>query len=81
MTVYFTKNDDLILCPFNMKMLNMFDLLYIKIIKISFEIVRHHCFVLATTRNLHPCVCLCVNIRLNKNKSLLQQSLKIGFEY
>ena len=36
--------------------------------KISFEIIRHHCFVLATTINLHTCVCFYVNIRLNKNK-------------
>ena len=37
--------------------------------KISFEITRHYCFVLATTRNLHTCVCFYVNIHLNKNKS------------
>ena len=57
MTVYFTKNDDLILFHFNMKKLNMFNFLHIKMMKISFEIIRHHCFVLATTRNIHTCVC------------------------
>ena len=81
MTVYFTKNDDLILFHFNMKKLNMFNFLHIKIMKISFEIIRRHCSVLATTRNLHTCVCFYVNIRLNKNKSLEQQNLKIVFEY
>ena len=67
MTVYFTKNDNLILLYFNMKKLNMFNCLHIKMVKISFEIIRHHCFVLATTRNLHACVCFYVNIHLNKN--------------
>ena len=47
MTVYFTKNDDLILFHFNMKKLNIFNFLRIKMMKISFEIIRHHCFVLA----------------------------------
>ena len=73
MTVYFTKNDNLILFHFNMKKLNMFNFLYIKMMKNSFEIIRHYCFVLATTRNLHTCVYFCVNIRLNKNESLVQQ--------
>ena len=68
MTVYFTKNNDLILFHFTMKKLNMFNFLYIKMMKISFEIIRHHCFVLATTRNLHTCVCFYVNICLNKKK-------------
>ena len=51
--------------------------------KISFKIIRHHCFVLATTRNLHTPVCFYVKIkvRVNKNKSLVQQNLKIVFEY
>ena len=47
MTVYFTKNDYLILFHFNMKKLNMFKFLHIKMMKISFEIIRQHCFVLA----------------------------------
>ena len=38
MTVYFTKNDDLILFHFDMKELNVFNFLYIKMMKISFEI-------------------------------------------
>ena len=76
MTVYFTKTDDLILFHFNMKKLNMFNFLHIKMMKISFEIIRHHCFVLATAKNLHTCVYFYVNIRLNKNKSLVQQNLK-----
>ena len=75
------KKDDLILFYFNMKKLNMFNFLHIKMMKISFESNRHHCFVLATTRNLHTCVCFYVNIRFNKNKSLVQQNLKIVFEY
>ena len=69
MTVHFTKNDDLILFHFNMKKLNMFNLLHIKMMKISFEIIRHHCFVLATMENLDTSICFYVNIRLNKNKS------------
>ena len=47
----------------------MFNFLHIKMMKISFEIIRHHCFVLVTTRNLHTCVRFYVIIRLNKNKS------------
>ena len=83
MTVYFTKNDDLILCHFNKKKLNMFNFLHIKMMKISFEIIEHHCFVLKATRNLHTCVCFYVNIRLNKTKSqvLYNKNLKIVFEY
>ena len=69
MTVCFTKNDNLILLHFNMKKLNMFNFLNIKMMKNFFEIIRHHCFVLVTTRNLHTCVCFYVNICLNKNKS------------
>ena len=69
MTVHFTKTDDLIFFHFNMKKLNMFNFHHIKMMKISFEITRHYCFVLATTRNLHTCACFYVNIRLNKNKS------------
>ena len=69
MTVYFTKNDDLILFHFNMEKLNMFSFLHIKMVKISFEIIIHHCFVVATTRKLPTCVCFYVNIPLNKNKS------------
>ena len=80
MTVYFTKNDDLILFHFNMKKLNMFISLRIKMMKTSFEIIRHNCFALATTRNLHTSFCFYVNIRLKKNKSLVQQNLKIVLE-
>ena len=69
MTMYFTKSDYLILFHFNMKKLNMFNFLHIKVIKISFEIIKHHCFVLATLRNLHTCVYFYVNVRLNENKS------------
>ena len=79
MTVYFTKNDDLSLFHFNMKKLNTSNFLHIKMMKISFEIIRHHCLVLATKRNVHTCVCFYVNIRLNKNRSLVQQNLKIIF--
>ena len=74
MTVYFTKNDDLILFHFNMKMLNMFNFLHIKMMKISFEIIRHHCLVLATKRNVHTCVCFYVNIRFIINRSHAQQN-------
>ena len=81
MTVYFTKNDDLILYHFNMKKLNMFKFLHIKMMKISFQIIRHHCLVLATNRNVHTSVCLYVNILFNKNRSLVQQILKIVSEY
>ena len=80
MTVYFTKNDDLILFPFNMKKLNIFNFLHIKMMKISFEIIRHHCLVLATKKNLHTCVCFYVNTRFNKNRSIIQQNLNIVFE-
>ena len=81
MTVYFTKNDNLILFHFNMKKLNMFIFPRIKMMKISFEIIRHNCSVLATTRNSHTSLCSLVNIRLNKNKSLVKQNLKIVVEY
>ena len=67
--IVFYNNDDSILFHFNMEKLNMFNFLHIKTVKISFEIIRHHCFVVATTRNLHGCVYFYVNIRLNKNKS------------
>ena len=67
MTAYFTKNDDLILFHFDMKKLNMFIFLHIKMVKISFETITHHCFVLVTMRNLHTCVCFYVNVPLNKN--------------
>ena len=79
--MYFTKNDDLILFHFNMKKLNMFNYLHIKMMKISFENIRHHYFILATRRNIHSCVCFYVNICLGKNKSLVQQNFKIVFEY
>ena len=79
MTVYFTKNDDLILFHFNAKKLNMFNFLHIKMMKISFEIIKHHCFVLAATRNLHTCIWFRINIRLNKTESLVQQNLKDRF--
>ena len=81
MTMHFTRNYDLILFNFNMKKLIMFNFLHIKMMKISFEIIRHHCFVLVTTRNLHTCVCFYINIHLNKSKSLVQQNLKIVFQY
>ena len=77
---YFTKYDDLILFHFNMKKLNMLNFLHInKMMKTSFEIITHHCFVLATTGNSHTCVYFYVNIRLNK--SLVQQNLKIVSDY
>ena len=44
--------------------------------KISFEIIRHHCFVLATTINLNACVCFYVNIRLHKKKALYNKTLR-----
>ena len=69
MTVYFTKADDLIIFYFNMKKLNMFNVLHTKMMKISFEMIGQHCLVLSTARNLHTCVCFSVSIRLNKNKS------------
>ena len=81
MTVYFTKNDDLILFHVNMKKLNMLKFLHIKMMKIYFEILRHHCFVLVTMKSSHSCVCFYINICLNKNESLVQQNLKIVFEY
>ena len=81
MAVYLTKNDDLILFHFNMTKLNMFNFLHVKIMTISFGIIRHHCFVFATTRNLHTCICFYVNIRLSKSKILVQQNLKIAFEH
>ena len=68
MTAYFAKHDDLILYHFNMKKLNMFIFLHIKMVKISFEIITHHCLVLATKRNLHTCASFYVNIRFNKNR-------------
>ena len=74
MTVHFIKNDDLILFHFNMKKLNMFNFLHIKMMKISFEIIRHHCLVLAT-RNLLTTIY--ISIYLNKNESLAQRNLKI----
>ena len=47
MTMYFTKNHDLILFHFNMEKLSMFNFLRIKMMRISFEIIRHDCLVLA----------------------------------
>ena len=38
MTVYFTKNDDLILFHINMKKLNMFNFLHFKMMKILFKL-------------------------------------------
>ena len=38
MTMYFTKNDDLILFHINMKMLNMFNFLHFKMMKILFKL-------------------------------------------
>ena len=69
MTVYSTKIDYLIVFHFNMKKLNMFNFLQTKIMKIAFEMIRQHCLVLATARNLHSCVSFSVSIHLNKNKS------------
>ena len=80
MTKYFTKNDDLILFHFNTKKLNMFNFLQL-MMKISFEIIRHHYLVLMTIRNLCTCACFYINIRFNKNRSLVQQNLKIALEY
>ena len=80
MTKYFTKNDDLILFHFNTKKLNMFNFLQL-MMKISFEIIRHHYLVLMTIRHLYTCVCFYINIRFNKNRSLVQQNLKIVLEY
>ena len=47
----------------------------IQMMKISFEIIRHHCLVLTTTRNLHTTIY--VSICLNKNESLAQRNLTI----
>ena len=44
--MYFTKNDDLILSHFNPQKLNMFNVLHIKVMKISFEIITHHYLVM-----------------------------------
>ena len=38
MTVYFTKNDDVILFHFNMKKLNMFNFLHFKMMKIFLKL-------------------------------------------
>ena len=38
MTVYFTKNDDVILFHFNMKKLNMFNFLHFKMMKIFLKV-------------------------------------------
>ena len=75
MTVYFTKNDDLILFHFDMKNLNMFNFLHIKMMKISFEIIRHHCLVWQQREIcIHlDYVCFYVNIHF---RSLVQQNVK-----
>ena len=62
MTVYFTKNNDLILFHFNMKKLNMLNMkklnfLQIKMMKISFEVNRHHCLVLMMMMMMMNCFC------------------------
>ena len=75
MNVYFTKNDDFVLIHSS----NMFKLLLIKMLKISFEIIRHHCFALLTWRNLHTCISFCVNVRLNKNKNPCTKKLEDRF--
>ena len=62
MTVYFTKYDYLILFYFNLQKF-----------KVSFKVIRHHCFVMVATRNLHTCVCFYVNIRLNEKNSLVEK--------
>ena len=72
MTVYFTKNDDLIWKSWACLFQNDEDF---------FWSIRQHYFVLATTRNLHTFVRFYVIIRLNKFKSLAQKNLKIVFEY
>ena len=78
MTVHFTKNDDLIiLFHFNMKKLNLFNFLHIKMMKISFEIIGHYCFV----REICILMYIYVIIRLNKNKGLVRKNLKIVFGY
>ena len=57
-----------------MKKLSKFNYLHIEMMKISFRIIRHHYFILATIRNLYTCVCIYVNICLNKNKSLYNKT-------
>ena len=47
--------------------------------KISFEIIRHHCLVLATKRNAHTCVCFYVNIRFNKIEFLYNKTFADRF--
>ena len=81
MAVYFTKNNDLILILIDTKKLNMFYFVDITVRKISFEIIRHHYPVLVTKRVLDSCVCFYVNIHFNKNRSSVQQNLKIVLEY
>ena len=79
MSMYFTKDDDLILFHFSMKKLNMFNFLHIKMMKISFEITRHLCFVFATTRNLHTFVCFYVQKQSSRGvlpKSVLRNFAK-----
>ena len=50
--IIFYNNDDLILFHFNMEKLNMFNFVHIKIVEISFEIIRHQQeIIVATTRN------------------------------
>ena len=75
--MYFTKDDDLILFHFSMKKLNMFNFLHIKMMKISFEITRHLCFVFATSRNLHTFVCFYVQEQ--SSSGLLSKSVLRNF--
>ena len=77
MSMYFTKDDDLILFHFSMKKLNMFNFLHIKMMKISFEITRHLCFVFATSRNLHTFVCFYVQEQ--SSSGLLSKSVLRNF--
>ena len=74
MTVYFIKNDDLILFHFNMKKLNMFNFLHIKMMKISDTIVL-------SWRQRVIYLCFYVNIRFSKNRSNSQQNCNNVSEY
>ena len=77
MTVYFTENNDLILFHFHMKNLNMFNILRIEMMKISLMKLSDTVVLSWRQREICILVCVCfyVNIRLNKNKSLVQQNL------
>ena len=68
MTVYFTKTNDLILFHFNVKKLNMFHFLHIKMMRISFETNRHHCLVLMMMMMMN---CFCGMVDRRKAISLI----------